>query len=474
MFLKKIPDIRHTLAFRLTFWYAGIFTLSSCVVFLLFYLLMTVYMREQTDQDLLKQARTITSVLSVQGMNAVQKIAILEAQASGEKKIFIRLLSPNGSVFSSSNMAYWENIGIEKSAIGRLLKEGQDVFDTITIPDRKYGIRVLYRLIDRSLILQLGQSMENDSRLVKAFQRIFFITFSVLVVVAALAGWFMARKALARVAVVTRTAREISGGVLDRRVPVTRKADEVDQLATTFNQMLDRVEALIKGIKEMSDNIAHDLKSPVARIRGIAEVTLATEPSIRAFENMSASIIEECDRLLEMINTMLVISKTEAGVDPPQLEPLDFCKVIRDACALFQSSAEDKGIRMACRLPAPVTINGDIRMIQRMVANLLDNAIRYTASGGIIDVSVAAGNRQWTTLTVKDTGVGIFEKDLPHIFERFYRCDPSRTRSGTGLGLSLVLAIAQAHGGRIEVTSTAAEGSTFSVFLPRNSISFNK
>jgi len=267
---------------------------------------------------------------------------------------------------------------------------------------------------------------------------------------------------------VTRTARHISaGGALGSRVPLARKGDEIDRLATTFNQMLDRIETLITGIKEMSDNIAHDLKSPVTRIRGIAEVTLITDPSLSSYENMAASIIEECDRLLDLINTMLVISKTEAGVDKLNDENLDLAEIVQDACNLFQSSAEDKTVDLRCHPSAQLSIRGDKRMIQRMVANLLDNAIRYTLDGGTVDVSVLSPRPGPVSVIIKDTGIGISKEDLPHIFERFYRCEPSRSLSGTGLGLSLALAIARAHGGNIEVSSTLGKGSTFTLTLPQ-------
>ena len=469
MYLKKLTDQRHTLAFRLTLWYALIFTISTGVAFFLFYLQITSFMRAQTDQDLLNQARKISSVLTLQGVNAVERSAILESQAAGEKKIFIRLLSQNGSVFSSSNMSYWQNIGIEKEAIEELLQDTRYVFSTLASPDRKLKVRILYTLIDRSLILQLGEAMETSSQFIEAFRKNFIITISVLLILAAVIGWFMARKALSGVEVLTRTAQHISGGALDSRVPLTRKGDEIDQLATTFNQMLDRIETLVTGIKEMSDNIAHDLKSPVTRIRGIAEVTLTTDPSLTSYENMTGSIIEECDRLLDLINTMLVISKTEAGVDKLNIEKLDMTEIVKDACNLFQSSAEDKDIALTCHLPEKLFFKGDIRMIQRMVANLLDNAIRYTPDQGAVQVSVLSPRQDQVSVIIKDTGIGISSEDLPHIFDRFYRCEPSRSLAGTGLGLSLALAIAKAHGGNIDVSSTLGKGSTFAMTLPKDS-----
>ena len=466
MFLKKINSIRHTLAFRLTLWYAGIFMLTSCVAFLFFYFLITSVIRDRTDQDLLSEARTLSSILKVQGMKAVKRQIIFEAQAAGEKKIFFRLLSLDGQEFSSSNMSYWRDIGVGKAAIEQMIGGNRPVFNTVSLPDRKHNIRLLYAIIGRNIILQLGQSMENYTRFIEAFRKIFVTTMASLFVLAAIIGWFMARRALAGVAAVTRTARQISEGSLKERVPVKKYQDEIDQLAITFNQMLDRIQTLVTGIREMSDNIAHDLKSPITRIRGISEVSLTTGASEKEYENMAASTVEECDRLLDMINTMLVISKTEAGVNKLDAKDLDIGAVVRDACELFQSPAEDKDLRLVCDVSDNFSISGDNRLIQRMIANLVDNAIKYTPAGGSIEVTVNTVNHDAVAIAVKDTGIGISEKDMPRIFERFYRCDPSRSEAGIGLGLSFARAIARAHGGDITVTGEPNRGSTFKVTLP--------
>jgi heavy metal sensor kinase len=453
----------------LTLWYAGIFTLSSCIAFLFFYILITSLIRERTDQDLSEQAGRFSTLLSIDGIDAVKRSAIIEAQAAGERKIFFRLLSLRGEVFSSSNMSYWRDIGIERQAIQRLLQGSRFVFDTIALPERKHRVRILYGVIGSGVILQLGQSMENYTRVTEAFKRIFVGTMAFLLIGAALMGWFMARKALSGVAELTRTASHISsGGSLEERVPANPRGDEISLLATTFNQMLDRIQNLVMGIKEMSDNIAHDLKSPVTRIRGIAEVTLTTETTLDEYKQMAASTIEECDRLLDMINTMLVISEAEAGIGKLKQEEVDLAEVIQDACELFYPLAEDKGITLGCHVPGTFTLLGDTRLIQRMVANLLDNAIKYTSRDGRVDVIAQELDEKSIAVSVKDTGIGISEKDLPHIFERFYRGDPSRHHTGNGLGLSLAQAIAEAHGGKIHVVSNPGQGSTFTITLPRS------
>ncbi len=463
---KKLADIHHSLAFRLTLWYAGIFLLIAIVAFVLFYLLITTVLRQQTDQDLISEVRAFSSIMTVQGTKGVKQQALLESQAAGEKKIFFRLLYITGQVFSSSNMSYWRDIGINRATINELLRDQRPVFDTVSIANRRHQVRILYAIIGPGVILQLGRSMENHTRIIEAFRKIFVATTALLLVVAVGVGWFMAKRALSGVARIAGTARRISGGSLDERVPVKKQHDEIDQLALTFNQMLDRIQRLVSEIKEMSDNIAHDLKSPITRMRGTAEVTLTTGQGLAEYKNMAASTIEECDRLLGMINTMLMISRTEAGLGQLERNRMDLAVVVRDACELFSALAEDKKVRLACHCPRPVFICGDIRMIQRMIANLLDNAVKYTPAGGKIEVTLDDDPGRPVRLMVKDTGIGIAAEDQPRVFDRFYRCDPSRSQAGTGLGLSLARAVARAHQGEVTLESQPHRGSTFTVSFP--------
>jgi heavy metal sensor kinase len=467
MFLKRLIEIRRTLAFRLTLWYAGIFLFSATVAFAFFYYLITETIRGRADQDLLAEVRTFSSIMALQGVEAVKRQALLESRAAGEKKIFVQLLYPDGRLFSSSNMSYFHNIPVSMEAIGRMLEQKEPFFATVSSPDHRHEIRVVYALLGPGLIIHLGQSLDDLTRFVEAFQRIFILTMTGLFAVAVAFGWFMARRALAGVGTVTRAARRIAAdGRLEERVPAGTGGDEIDRLAATFNRMLDRIQTLVNGIREMTDNIAHDLKSPITRIRGQAELALTSRGESDDYETMAASAIEECDRLLEMINTMLFISRSEAGLTKPEFRRLDLAAVVRDACGLFQSLAEDKQIALTWEAPERLAISGDVRLIQRMLGNLLDNAIKYSPAGGSVNVSLQRNPDRSFSINVRDSGPGISDKDLPHIFERFYRGDPSRSQSGAGLGLSFARAVARAHGGDITVDSSPASGALFRVVLP--------
>lgn len=465
MFSGKPVRFRNTLAFRLTLWYGGAFTLSMVLAFAMFYLLITSVMERQADEELLSQLGKFSTLLSIEGADAVKAVAVVEAQAGGVKKMFFRFLTARGDVFSSSNMSYWQDIGIDREALRSVLGDRTPVYRTVTLAGRPDRVRLLYGMIGPGTVLQVGQSMETLTRFLSSFMRIFFITLAFLLAVAAGIGWFMARKALSGVEAVTRTAREISREDLKKRVAVEGGGDEIEQLATTFNGMLDEIEKLVSGMREMSESIAHDLKSPVTAIRGLAEVTLTTGKTPEEYEAMAASVIEECDRLLDMINTMLMISRVESGVESKQASPMDLGGIIRNACDLYQPLAEDRDIRLACETPSSLPFAGDIPQIQRMAANLIDNALKYTPPGGAVTVVLDGEGHNGARLTVKDTGVGIPEEDLPRIFERFFRSDRSRSQEGTGLGLSLARAVARAHGGDIAAFSTPGEGSTFVAYL---------
>jgi heavy metal sensor kinase len=286
-----------------------------------------------------------------------------------------------------------------------------------------------------------------------------------IVLFSAVSGWLLVRETLSRVETITRTAQNISGSNLEARVQGTGNKDELDHLVITFNSMLDRIEDLVKSIREMSDNIAHDLKSPITRIRGFAELALVHEEGLEDYRHMAANTIEESDRLLDMINTMLMISKTEAGEGDFTFNTVNLTEMIKGACDLFAPLAEDKQISFANEIADDIFVEADVRMLQRAFSNLLDNAIKYTPKDGRIRIT-AVLESQAAVIRVADTGIGIHPEYHEKIFERFFRVESSRTSSGTGLGLSLARTIVRRHKGDIRVSSHPGRGSVFEMRLP--------
>jgi signal transduction histidine kinase len=465
MYLKKFFRLPRTLALRLTFWYATVFTLSSLFIYISFYFFFASVIRNNIDNSLLNEGSEISSLLAKRGIDEVKLTMDIEAEAEGIDKMFLRLLNDRGEELASSNKSSWGKIEIDRTALKELNDGTQSyVLKTALPPEYPSKTRILYIMIGNGIILQISLSLAKDEQLLLALREKFSVTITVILVLAALVGWFMARGALHGVEEVTQTAAEIAKGDLRRRVTVKDRGDEINRLAETFNSMVDRIYALITGMREMNDNIAHDMRSPITRIRGIAEMAITTDGSIGDYENMAASTIEECDFLLGMINTMLDITEIEAGSEKLTIKIVNIAELVRDACELFRPMAEDKGITINANVPETCYVNGDIQRLQRMIAHLIDNALKYTYVRGTVTVVLRLDEEQ-IILTVSDTGIGISETDLPHIFKRFYRCDHSRSQPGSGLGLSLSRAIARAHGGDITVKSSLEKGSTFTVAL---------
>jgi len=465
MLFDKIRRLRRTLAFRLTVWYAAIFTASSLLAFFVFYLQIASILRERTDEELLDDIEEFSALFGDKGVDEVKQTMILEAKNDGEKDVFYRLLSTDGKELGSSELFLWGRLSVSQSALERIAKDAKPVFETLDVEGRRHLARTVYALIGAGTILQIGISLEDDDEFLAQFRQIFGATIALVMGLAGVLGWFMAKRALTHVEEVTRTARAISASDLEQRVPVKGQADEIDRLATTFNDMLDRIQSLVIETKQMTENIAHDLRSPITRIRGMAEMALTSGKAIDDYETAAASTVEDCDRLLEMINTMLYISQTEATAEKLTTEDVDVTRMVRDACELFLPVAEDKGVNLIVDIGTDVKVRGVLQGLQRMLANLIDNALNYTPSPGTVTVSVSR-EEQHGIIAVKDSGIGISQDDLPHIFRRFYRCDRSRSRPGTGLGLTLVEAIVHAHRGQIAVTSAPNAGTTFTVSLP--------
>ncbi len=464
MSLKQLHNHRNSLSFRLTMWYALIFTLTSLLALFIFYYHISRITMGNTDNELKEELDEFYSLMQIDGVDQVTMEIVLESESEG-KGVFFRLLSTDGRVLKALNMGAYGDVAVSDAALEALDRNEKYVFETVALAGKGFNARVIYGAISPTIIFNMGLSLDDNYKYLAVFRNLIFLLMIPLFLIAAFIGWFLARHALKGVEEVTQTAIEISRGSIDKRVEVKKRHFEIDRLANTFNTMLDRIQTLIVGMREMNDNVAHDLRSPLTRIRGIAEMTLVGNGSMEDYAEMAANTIEECDKLIEIINTMMDITETESGVSRMKSEPLDIVELILSACELFDPIAREKDVRLVTELPDRLPIVGDRSKMQRLVTNLLENAIKYNKQGGTVTISATREN-QSVNIRVEDTGVGIPEEELPHIFERFYRCDRSRSQDGIGLGLSLAKAIVNAFGGEIRVQSVVNQGSLFTVSLP--------
>jgi signal transduction histidine kinase len=314
--------------------------------------------------------------------------------------------------------------------------------------------------------LQFGQQVNERENLLRRIRNVYLIAIVPIIFFAYLGGIFVADRALNPIRQLINTLNSIVGsGKVDVRVPVHQTDKLHGELISLFNVMLEKIESLMNGMRNVLDNVAHDLRTPMTRLRGTAEMALQTEEGAGVLREALGDCIEESERILIMLNTLMDVSEAETGAMKLEEEEVNVAPLIEDVVELYSYVAEEKGVSVHKGFPKELYLKGDRNWIRQVLANLLDNAIKYTPRGGRIDIE-AFRREQEVAIMVKDTGVGISSEELDKIWERLYRGDKSRTQRGLGLGLSLVKAIVGAHRGYIDVSSVPGAGSVFTVYLP--------
>jgi heavy metal sensor kinase len=388
--------------------------------------------------------------------------------------------------FVQSNTRYYQ---IMEAATGELLERSieLDLLDLSTDPEAQRGLlsgktfydvdsgAVQLRFYTETIrapngkkyLLQIGARRDFvDATLNQLFLIAIFAVPAGLTI-AAVAGWWIAGRALQPINLLAQTAKEIGISDLDRRLPIHGTGDELDRLSSTFNDMFARLAKAIGQMKQFTASMSHELRTPLTALRGETEVLLLEPHAVQDYQRLLASHLEEYDRLTRLINKLLTLARAEAGEIPIHMEPIDLAQLTRYLVEQLETVAASKQITLTSESEEPVAIAADHDWMETAILNLLDNAIRYTPEGGHITAS-AANRGSERILEISDTGVGISPEALPRIFERFYRVDPARDGSGvgSGLGLSLVQWIVEQHHGRIEVKSEPGKGSRFILRLP--------
>jgi signal transduction histidine kinase len=304
--------------------------------------------------------------------------------------------------------------------------------------------------------LLVGRDLEERERLYHIVLAAGRWSVAIVIVLGLAGGLFVSRRVLHRVDAMTETTKTIMEGDLGERLPVAGTGDEIDRLAQNLNAMLERIEALMQGLKEVSDNIAHDLKTPLTRLRNRAEQALRNAHSEAEYRAALDATIEESDGLIRTFNALLMIARAESGQARDDMKDFDAAEIAHDIGELYEPLAEEKGIALKVEADTPAPVKGNRELVSQALANLVDNAIKYAApppeavNGArpeIVVRALASGDR--IMLTVADTGPGIPEADRARAVERFVRLEQSRSQPGSGLGLSLASAVARLHGGEL-------------------------
>jgi signal transduction histidine kinase len=462
MSLRKILDLKNTLLFRLTVLYAGMFIVLSLVAFVFIYYRLQTFTIDSIDEELWEEIKVFKALMGSEGLKGVKEELTEATAKDNPDEEFYRIVDFNGEVLAQSDMSSWGSL--DKNSLKPAFYTGgaDHRFTTLAIPNREFKARMVSAVIGPTTVIQIGETLREKEEYFKILRNMFALLLITLMFFSLIFGWFIARRALRDMQTVTRAAEDIAKGTYDRRVETIGKFREIERLQRTFNKMLDRIQGLLVSLREINDNIAHDLRSPLARIRGLAEMALMHEKSLDDYRDMAVSTMEECDNLIEMINTMFEITAAEGSLDQEKVEEFELDTLIRNACELFRPLAAEKRIELRKEIPEILPFRGDKKKMQRIVANLIENAIRYTPERGAVTISAAASGGA-VQLHFKDTGIGMSANELPRIFDRFYRCDRSRPHGGLGLGLSLVKAYAESMNGTIAVQSTVNQGSTFSL-----------
>jgi heavy metal sensor kinase len=364
----------------------------------------------------------------------------------------------------------YDSIGKDsKDQIKAILKSGKTA---TRLGYDKQGIPYLIRsglMIDETgnrYYLAIGRAVDQNNRVVRDFTRNYFWVVPIVIVFTGVLGWFLAGRALDPVNSVAETAQRITHSNLDMQIPLRRVGDELDRLIEAFNHMMTRLNFSFEQIRQFSTDVSHELRTPLTVVRGQLEVALFTAKTTEQYREAMVNALEDVDRLSNIVRALLMLSQAETGQLLLQRTQLDFAELLRDQVDQYQIPAEAQGVDLtAAELPAACIIYGDKIQIERMVSNLLGNAIKYTPAGGRVmaGLTVEAG---WVKFTVEDTGVGISPDHLPHIFDRFYRVPSADPEKGLGLGLSFVSWIVKAHGGVVSVESELHKGTRFTVSLP--------
>lgn len=454
--MTALGKLFRTTTFKLTLVYLTVFALFA--VFLLGYFALNTrrLVTEQITDIVNAEINGLSEQYRTGGIR--QLVLVVDARARRPGSSLYLVTTFNGDALAGNVTALPPGIldtaGWTETAYRRL-DEAENVGhpDNTNHPEHLAFVRVFQ--LPGGFRLLVGRDLDERERLYHIIVDAGRWSIAIVIVLGLAGGLFVTRRVLRRVDAMTETTRTIMAGNLSGRLPVDGTNDELDRLAENLNAMLERIEALMHGLKEVSDNIAHDLKTPLTRLRNRTEQALRSIGSEAEYRAALESTIEESDGLIATFNALLMIARAESG-QAGDMQAFDAAEIANDIGELYEPLAEEKGITLTVEANEVAPVNGNRELISQALANLVDNAIKYTeqtekvADGALPQIVVRALNDDnRILLTVADNGPGIPEADRKRVVERFVRLEQSRSKPGSGLGLSLASAVARLHGGEL-------------------------
>jgi signal transduction histidine kinase len=451
------------LSIQLTLWNALLFLAAALGMLSLEYFIIERGLRAHERTAIESKLNQYAGEYQHGGLDAVRRIAAFK-QNQEIRPFFVRIADAQNRTLFLRDPDEWVAFAPDRLAEKEPVPPQRG---WLTLKSR-YGPQVLItylRLANGSLV-QVGKSDEELQGILAGFRRATLLVLLVFLPASIVGGAFVASRVLHPMQHLSAVAEKIvATASFDARVPSRGTDDELDALIRIFNKMLDRIEALIRGMRDSLDNVAHDLRTPMTRLRNKAQTVLTSDENLEITRDALADCVEEAERAMSLLNMLMDIAEAEAGLTPVQPAPVEVAELVRFAVESYAEVAEEKGVTVTVDVPAALLVSGDVRSLRRVFANLLDNAIKYTPAQGRVHVSAENAGKSIIILFA-DTGSGISPEDLPRIWDRLFRGDRSRSERGLGLGLSFVRAIVHLHGGATEVASQPGAGTTVSISLP--------
>ena len=447
--MTALGKLLRTTAFRLTLVYLTIFALFAGIVLVYFAWSTRQLINEQITQTVDAEIVTLQDEYDIGGIRRL--IFTLDARSRRPDSYLYRLTTAAGEGLAGNVGSLTAGVLERSGWVETAYRKLEDLEQTehhalVKIVQLSGGFRML-----------VGRDLEERDRMHDVVISAGRWSLAIVVILGIAGGLFVMRRVLQRVDAMTATTQTIMAGDLTGRLPIAGTGDELDRLAGNLNAMLERIEALMRGLKEVSDNIAHDLKTPLTRLRNRCEEALRTAEDEAQYRAALEGTIEESDALIRTFNALLMIARAESGQARDNMRDFDAAEVARGVGELYEPLADENGLVLTIDAPAAAPVRGNRELVSQALANLVDNAIKYAApaaapAGGHPEIEISAacqGDR--VLLTVADNGPGIPAADRARAVERFVRLEQSRSQPGSGLGLSLALAVAHLHGGDLKL-----------------------